>query len=131
MNVPPHLSDRCSDAELAANAETNAARRAMLLACLQSNCGNMEDGVQAAWLDACERIWICPPYYPDGGTKRASIRRGEDGIPSSEALLEWFAENESFCESVRSQARTRLEHILRAGGVDIPAEPESPEPNPE
>ena len=117
--------------QLAANAETNAARRAMLLACLQSNCGNMEDGVQAAWLDACERIWICPPYYPDGGTKRASIRREEDGIPSSEALLEWFAENESFCESVRSQARTRLEHILRAGGVDIPAEPESPEPNPE
>ena len=130
LNVPPHLSDRCSDAELAANAETNAARRAMLLACLQSNCGNMEDGVQAAWLDACERIWICPPYYPDGGTKRASIRREEDGIPSSEALLEWFAENESFCESVRSQARTRLERMkVPPPAADPGAEPGSAEGN--
>lgn len=113
LNHPPHLSDRYSDVELAANAETNAARRAMLLACLQANYGNMEDGVQAAWLDACERIWIRPPYYPDGGTKRAAIRREEDGISSAEVLLEWFAENENFCESVRADAKMRLDKLVR------------------
>ena len=107
-NLPPPLSDRYSDAELAANADTNAARRAMLLDCLRSNFANMEDGVQTAWMDACDRIWIHPPYYPDGGAKRAAIRREEDGIPSAEALLAWFAENETSCESVRAEAKARL-----------------------
>lgn len=69
--------------------------------------------VQEFWLLAATSVWIdgvsgSSLFRESESTAR---RRAEDGIPSAEAILEWFAENDSFCESVRSQARARFERM--------------------
>lgn len=114
LKMPPPLSNRFSDDELSANAETNAMRRLILLYWLHSHYSEMDDEVQKQWMFACDRIWIHPPYYPDGGRTRAAIRRKEDGISSERALFEWFAENDFSCKEVRIEALSRLSNLESA-----------------
>lgn len=119
----PVSSRLVSDEELADHARQNADKRKLLLQFLQNHAGEMDPVVQDEWFSAFVRIWILPPYYPDGGCRRAAIRREEDGIPSAEAILEWFAENEAFCESVRADAKARLESLKKKSAPQPEAQP--------
>ena len=116
-------TDGLTDEELRDGALENARRRRLLFSFLSANANKMDAEVQREWFFAFVRIWILPPYYPDGGYRRAAIRREEDGISSAEALLEWFAENESFCESVRTDAKARLESLEKNPAPKPDAQP--------
>lgn len=119
--APPVSSTLVSDEELEENARRNAYKRKILLLFLRDHAGQLKPDEQEDWLRAVIQLWIFPPYYPDGGAMRAMIRREEDGIPSDEALLRWFADNENFCDEVRTAASNRLERIVpRMPDVAIP-----------
>ena len=106
-------TDNRTDAELAAGERQNAIRRSILLSYLRDNAENMENAVLMEWYDASVGRWIMSPLSRAGDWGQESIRRAKDGIPSAEALLEWFAENENFCESVRADAKARLEKLKK------------------
>ena len=97
-------------ATLPEDARQEADHRMAMLAFLSARCVEMEEDVQMRWFLACVRIWIQPPPS-DGATDVASSRRKADGIPSASAILEWFAGNEDLCDTVRTAAQFRLEHL--------------------
>ena len=68
--------------------------------------------IQKAFFDAAMDIWLSSADF-SAEEDVANRRRKEDGIMSVEALLEWFAENEAFCESVRAKAKARLEDLKK------------------
>ena len=113
-----------SDEEVAAGRLRNRMARAAFLSALQSSDGPFPESIQLGMFLAACSVWL------DAGVmegKDPGRRRAEDGIPSAEALLEWFAENEDFCESVRAEARTRLDRLAeRAAPL-----PERLDPSPE
>ena len=114
------------ETQYAEGARRNAFRRNLLLSFLNDNANEMDDSVLMEWYLAIEQIWIDPPRFPDGGRYRGLIRRQEDGIPSAEALLRWFADNENFCDEVRAAASNRIERIVpRMPDTAIPP-PENP-----
>ena len=89
-----------------------AARR-IFAAFLSKPHPGIPDKVQKSWFLAAMSVWIDGDPRRDVENDAPARRRAADGIPSAEALLEWFAENESFCESVRADATARLEDLKK------------------
>ena len=118
-------TDNMTDAELAAGEQQNSIRRSILLSYLRDNADNMENAVLMEWYDASVGIWVMSPLSRAGDWGQESIRRAKDGIPSAEAILEWFAENEAFCESVRADAKARLESLKKKSAPQPDAQPVS------
>ena len=79
--------------------------------------------IQEFWLLAAMSVWIDGVNGLFREAEATARRREEDGIPSAEALLEWFAENESFCESVRADAKARLESLEKNPAPKPDAQP--------
>ena len=87
----------------------------------------------------------CTDYVPDDYAELWSVQtnsiglirlkphvpNGTNGVPSSFETCFVLFKNIGISVSGLSNACELAETILEAGGVDIPAEPESPEPNPE
>ena len=99
------------DAEVEKGRARNRAARRVFAEFLSEPHPDASGMVQELWLLAATSVWIDGVNGLFRETESTGRRREEDGIPSAEALLEWFAENESFCESVRVEARARLESI--------------------
>ena len=96
-----------SDEEVAAGRLRNRMARAAFVSCLQSSATSMPTVVQCGMFSAARSLWIrSEPKH--GVVRPAEARREEDGVPSVESLLRWFAENELLCDEVRTEARRRL-----------------------
>jgi hypothetical protein len=67
----------------------------------------MDDEVREDYYATAQSFWIDvnPVRY---GAGRASERREEDGIPSVESLLSWFATNVSSTAEIQEDANWRL-----------------------
>lgn len=99
-----------SDEQVEAGRARNALARFVLIEQSMEALPSADPEIQEAFYDAAMDIWLSSADFA-AEEDAANRRRAEDGIPSAEAILEWFAGNESFCESVRSRARTRLERM--------------------
>ena len=100
-----------SDEDVAAGRLRNRMARAAFISSLQSSGRPFPETVQLGMFLASCSVWIDSGIMED--PKAPDRRREEDGIPSAEALLEWFAENEMSCESVRAKAKARLENLKK------------------
>ena len=99
-----------SDEEVSAGRLRNRMARAAFIFSLQASGSSYTETLQHGMFLASCSVWIHSNSMSED-PNAARRRREEDGIPSAEALLEWFAENEAFCESVRSDAKARLESL--------------------
>ena len=103
-------TEKFSLEEVAIGRARNRVARRILLKTIRTRLTSQPETIQIALFQAAETIWISGRPLTDGAGSPEE-RRAEDGIPSAEALLFWFAENESLCETVRKEARQKLEHL--------------------
>jgi len=99
-----------SDEQVEAGRARNALARFVFVEQSMEALPSANPEIQKAFFDAAMDIWLSSADF-SAEEDVANRRRKEDGIMSVEALLEWFAENEAFCESVRSDAKARLESL--------------------
>ena len=100
-----------SDEDVAAGRLRNRMARAAFISSLQSSGRPFPETVQLGMFLASCSVWIDSGIMED--PKAPDRRREEDGIPSAEALLEWFAGNGSFCKRVRKEAESRLDSLQK------------------
>ena len=112
-----------SDEEVAAGRLRNRMARAAFILFLKSSADSLPDVVQQGLFLASCSIWFDFDSMRNDGSNIQSRRREEDGILSAEAFLEWFAENENFCDSVRADAKARLESLEKNPAPKPDAQP--------
>ena len=110
----PRLSweRKYSDEQVETGRARNALARFVFVEKAMTALPSANPEIQKAIFNAAMDIWLSADDFADEEAA-ANRRRAEDGIPSAAALLEWFAENDSFCESVRAEARARLGKIKK------------------
>lgn len=100
-----------TDEELAAAKLRNHLARTIFLFHIQNEMEFLPENVQMEWYQGVVSIWLTAPYGLNVPNNVLKDRLEADGIPSSEALLTWFAENRSIADSVRNAARKRLDEL--------------------
>ena len=105
-------SDVFTPEQVCAGQNRNRIARCIAFSFFATNGESLGKDAQLHWLDACVKIWINNPKKSIWDEGLAARRREEDGIPSAEALLRWFVDNENFCDEVRAAASNRLERIV-------------------
>ncbi len=96
-----------TEAEVAAGRNRNHLARLLALREISLGYDEMDDEVREDYYATAQSFWIDvnPVRY---GAGRASERREEDGIPSVESLLSWFATNVSSTAEIQEDANWRL-----------------------
>lgn len=116
--TPRERRKESTDEELASARLRNHLARTIFLFHIQNEMAFLPENVQTEWYQGVVSIWLTAPYGLNVPKNVLNDRLEADGIPSSEALLIWFAENSSIADSVRDSARKQLDELTLPASVN-------------
>lgn len=116
--TPRERRKESTDEELASARLRNHLARTIFLFHIQNEMAFLPENVQTEWYQGVVSIWLTAPYGLNIPKNVLNDRLEADGIPSSEALLIWFAENSSIADSVRDAARKQLDELTLPASVN-------------